>query len=156
MRDNFERTRNRHLDFDDGNAAAGHRLSGKEGVFRGRQPDGRNDSDFFAPRVNFFPFHRTESPGRLALSSGPNPTGFYRNRRSTRIKENNAIAKNYTSKDSSTCGSLSPSRAIQTYSVGNKKMLMTSAEISPPTITIANGRCESDPMACDRAAGINP
>jgi len=28
---------------------------------------------------------------------------------------------------------------------------MTRSEISPPTITIANGRCESDPMACESA-----
>ena len=35
-------------------------------------------------------------------------------------------------------------------------MLITSTAISPPTITIANGRCESDPMPCDVAAGTKP
>ena len=35
-------------------------------------------------------------------------------------------------------------------------MLITSAAISPPTITIANGRCESEPMPCDVAAGSKP
>ncbi len=28
-------------------------------------------------------------------------------------------------------------------------MLMNSAQISPPTITMAKGRCESDPIPCD-------
>ena len=28
-------------------------------------------------------------------------------------------------------------------------MLMTRSEISPPTITMANGRCESEPIPCD-------
>jgi hypothetical protein len=35
-------------------------------------------------------------------------------------------------------------------------MLMTRSAIRPPTITIANGRCESEPMSCDSAAGSNP
>ncbi len=35
-------------------------------------------------------------------------------------------------------------------------MLITKAEINPPTITMANGRCESEPMACETAAGISP
>ncbi len=29
-------------------------------------------------------------------------------------------------------------------------------EMRPPTITIAKGRCESEPIACDRAAGNSP
>ena len=33
---------------------------------------------------------------------------------------------------------------------------MTRAAIRPPTITIANGRCESEPMACESAAGSSP
>src|ERR1022692_2381426 len=35
-------------------------------------------------------------------------------------------------------------------------MLITRAEVSPPTMTMANGRCESDPMACESAAGNSP
>ena len=35
-------------------------------------------------------------------------------------------------------------------------MLITRSAISPPTITIANGRCESEPIAWDKAAGNNP
>jgi hypothetical protein len=33
-------------------------------------------------------------------------------------------------------------RAIQTYSVGSRKMLMTRAAIRPPTVTMAKGGCE--------------
>ena len=39
---------------------------------------------------------------------------------------------------------------------GNRKILRTRPEISPPTMTIAKGRCESEPMPCDRAAGSSP
>ncbi len=35
-------------------------------------------------------------------------------------------------------------------------MLITKFTISPPTMTIAKGRCESEPMACDSAAGSKP
>ena len=35
-------------------------------------------------------------------------------------------------------------------------MLISSTAIRPPTITIANGRCESEPMPCDVAAGTRP
>src|SRR5579863_6658469 len=62
--------------------------------------------------------------------------------------------------DSSICssgaGSMSPSRATHAYKVGSRKMLSSNPEIRPPTITIANGRCESEPMACDNAAGTRP
>src|ERR1035441_8110632 len=33
---------------------------------------------------------------------------------------------------------------------------MTSAPIRPPTMTMAKGRCESEPMPCDKAAGSRP
>ncbi len=33
---------------------------------------------------------------------------------------------------------------------------MNSAPMSPPTMTMANGRCESEPMPCDVAAGSRP
>jgi len=33
---------------------------------------------------------------------------------------------------------------------------MIRSQINPPTITMANGRCESDPIACDVAAGSSP
>ena len=33
---------------------------------------------------------------------------------------------------------------------------MTMATMSPPTMTMAKGRCESEPMACESAAGSNP
>jgi uncharacterized repeat protein (TIGR03803 family) len=47
--------------------------------------------------------------------------------------------------------SLAPPAApgVQTYSVGSRKMLISSAAIRPPTITMANGRCESEPMPCE-------
>ena len=51
---------------------------------------------------------------------------------------------------------MSPSRATHAYSVGKRKTLSSSPEIKPPTITIAKGRCESEPMACDSAAGNRP
>src|SRR5437868_2073366 len=35
-------------------------------------------------------------------------------------------------------------------------MLIKSSTIKPPTITMAKGRCESEPMSCDMAAGSNP
>ncbi len=35
-------------------------------------------------------------------------------------------------------------------------MLMTRSVIKPPTMTMAKGRCESDPMPCDIAAGSSP
>ena len=35
-------------------------------------------------------------------------------------------------------------------------MLMSSAPSRPPTITMAKGRCESEPMPCDVAAGNRP
>src|SRR5260370_10167524 len=35
-------------------------------------------------------------------------------------------------------------------------MLITKSEVNPPTITIAKGRCESEPMPCESAAGSNP
>ena len=35
-------------------------------------------------------------------------------------------------------------------------MLISRSAISPPTITMAKGRCESDPIAWDMAAGNNP
>ena len=36
------------------------------------------------------------------------------------------------------------------------KMLMAKSAIRPPTMTMANGRCESEPMACEKAAGKSP
>ena len=33
---------------------------------------------------------------------------------------------------------------------------MTRSDMRPPTITMAKGRCESDPMPCDMAAGSSP
>src|SRR5580693_10349457 len=53
-------------------------------------------------------------------------------------------------------GSWSSGRAQKTYNEGNKTMLMNSSTISPPTITMANGRCESEPMSWDIAAGKSP
>ena len=35
-------------------------------------------------------------------------------------------------------------------------MLITRVELSPPTITMANGFCESDPMPFEVAAGSKP
>jgi hypothetical protein len=35
-------------------------------------------------------------------------------------------------------------------------MLGNIAPTSPPTITIANGRCESEPIPCESAAGNSP
>ncbi len=35
-------------------------------------------------------------------------------------------------------------------------MVSSVAGSKPPTITIANGRCVSDPMLCDSAAGSRP
>ena len=35
-------------------------------------------------------------------------------------------------------------------------MLISNAAMRPPTITMANGRCESEPMPRDTAAGSNP
>ena len=35
-------------------------------------------------------------------------------------------------------------------------MLISRSAISPPTITIANGRCESEPMPRESAAGSRP
>src|ERR1700747_1110109 len=35
-------------------------------------------------------------------------------------------------------------------------MPRSSAPISPPTMTIANGRCESEPIPCESAAGSKP
>src|SRR6202044_2827191 len=56
----------------------------------------------------------------------------------------------------SAIGSISRSPATHTYNVGNRKMFTTRSAINPPTITIANGRCESEPIACERAAGSSP
>src|SRR6516162_1125026 len=68
----------------------------------------------------------------------------------------NAESWDYTSKVSSGSGSLSPGLAHHTYRVGKTKMLIARLTMSPPTITIAKGRCESEPMACDKAAGSKP
>ena len=46
----------------------------------------------------------------------------------------------YGSKFGSGSGSLSPSLASQTYSVGKIKILIARLTINPPTITIAKGR----------------
>jgi hypothetical protein len=54
------------------------------------------------------------------------------------------------------CGKRSPSRATHTYRVGSKKMLRSRAPMRPPTITMAKGRCESEPMPRDSAAGSKP
>ncbi len=35
-------------------------------------------------------------------------------------------------------------------------MLISRSAIKPPTMTIAKGRWESEPMACDSAAGSKP
>ena len=35
-------------------------------------------------------------------------------------------------------------------------MLMSRSAINPPTMTMAKGRCESEPMAWDMAAGSRP
>ena len=35
-------------------------------------------------------------------------------------------------------------------------MLMSRSAINPPTITMAKGRCESDPISRERAAGNKP
>ena len=64
--------------------------------------------------------------------------------------------RDYASKAASGSGSLSPSRAIHTYKVGNKMMLIANAATKPPTITMAKGRWESEPMACESAAGTKP
>src|SRR5215472_17591809 len=59
-------------------------------------------------------------------------------------------------KSASTAGNPSPSLASQTQSVGRRKMPRIKAAIRPPTITIANGRCESEPIPRESAAGSNP
>ena len=50
-------------------------------------------------------------------------------------------------------GRRSPGRAQKTYSVGHRMTLTISSTIRPPTITIAKGRCESEPISWDMAAG---
>ncbi len=35
-------------------------------------------------------------------------------------------------------------------------MLITNTAMSPPTMTMANGRCESEPIPCEVAAGTSP
>ena len=52
-------------------------------------------------------------------------------------------------------GPLSPSRATA-YSTGIRKTLISSRENSPPTMTSANGRCESEPTPVENAAGSRP
>src|ERR1700682_168354 len=73
-------------------------------------------------------------------------------------KDNPLFAPTYDSaaKSPSGSGNLSPSRATHTYRVGSTKMLSSNAASRPPTITIANGRWESDPMPRDSAAGSRP
>ena len=66
------------------------------------------------------------------------------------------VLGDHTSSDDSGFGRISLSPAIHTYKVGSRKMLISSAAISPPTITIAKGRCESEPIPCEVAAGSNP
>jgi hypothetical protein len=44
----------------------------------------------------------------------------------------------------SAVGRRSCSPATQTYTVGSRKMVSSKAAISPPTMTMANGRCESE------------
>jgi hypothetical protein len=53
-------------------------------------------------------------------------------------------------------GRRSPPRANHAYRVGRRKILNINPELRPPTITIANGRWESDPIPCDVAAGSKP
>jgi len=50
----------------------------------------------------------------------------------------------FSAKPCSGSGRLSPALETQTYSVGNKKMLITRSEMRPPTMTMAKGRCESE------------
>src|SRR5579859_3471578 len=64
------------------------------------------------------------------------------------------LTQNSSSK--SDFGNSSVCRANITYSVGSRKMPITRLASNPPTITMAKGRCESDPMACENAAGIRP
>ena len=46
--------------------------------------------------------------------------------------------------------------ANQAYEVGNRMTLMIKSATRPPTMTIANGRCESVPIPCEVAAGNSP
>src|SRR5271169_4649190 len=52
--------------------------------------------------------------------------------------------------------SRSNGRATRAYSAGIRKTLMRRRENSPPTMTRANGRCVSDPIPVDNAAGRRP
>jgi hypothetical protein len=46
--------------------------------------------------------------------------------------------------------------ATTSYSAGIRNTEISSREKSPPTITIANGRCESEPTPVESAAGSYP
>src|SRR5581483_3368205 len=50
----------------------------------------------------------------------------------------------------------SPSRATMRYSTGLTKKPMNRREMSPATITMANGFCVAEPMPVDNAAGSRP
>src|SRR5713226_282252 len=84
--------------------------------------------------------HATPIPVRVAAqTAAPYPPRCQREER----KQNQRPHAPLSSNSISGAGSLSPSRATQTYKVGSKNMLSSRAPTSPPTITMANGRCES-------------
>ena len=52
--------------------------------------------------------------------------------------------------------STSPLRATIWYRTGLTMRPRNSLETRPATMTMAKGRCESDPMPCEKAAGSRP
>src|SRR5579863_408215 len=60
------------------------------------------------------------------------------------------------SSEDSAAGSSSSTLAHHTYNVGKRNTPMTRLASRPPTMTMANGRWESEPMAWERAAGSRP
>src|SRR5262249_40555178 len=119
-----------HRDFHYRDSAAGDCFHGKVRVVGRRNANRRNDSSLPNHRRCFVSIHRLS------------------------LRRERPLVRHISS--ASTAGSESPSRAIHAYSVGSKKILSKSAPTSPPTMTIANGRCESEPIPCDTAAGNNP
>lgn len=78
--------------------------------------------------------------------NNPVEEGYRPDARGGTVQLRAASAYSFTHSTSLDEGRMSRSPATHTYSVGRRKILMTKSAMSPPTMTMANGRCESEPM----------
>src|ERR1700733_16025862 len=139
MRNQLYGSRHRHGNFDDRYSSVRNCFRSKVRIFARGHPN-RWDNSYLSDTSDDFIFLHSQIPLSLKL----------------RLIRLVATVIPYIASFGSASGNRSSLRANHVYRVGNRKMLMSSPATSPPTMTMAKGRWESDPMPWESAAGRRP